>query len=197
MINRYLAVYRVISSAPGGRQSWWIYSPSITTLIFLTRPWTTLRICATVCRASFCVNRSSLWTIASIFFSPTSFRTSFSFIYKSGNLNPLTDDRLTKFSLLYLFGRQRERREQLHENLDNHLIHGFCWRDLGIDLEAIEEVSNRFEQIGQGIVVIDDALDGLVRLNVTKMRAQRLYIGTYGEQNTEASLYCFHGRKML
>ena len=112
-------------------------------------------------------------------------------------MNLLTDDRLTKFSLLYLFGRQRESREQLHENLDNHLIHRFCGRDLGIDLEAIEEMSNRFEQIGQGIVVIDDALNGLIRLNVTKMRAQRLYIGTYGEQNTQASLYCFHGRKML
>ena len=54
----------------------------------------------------------------------------------------LTSDRLTKFSLPCLFGRQRECGEQLNEYLDNHLIHGFCGRDLGIDLEAIEEVSN-------------------------------------------------------
>jgi hypothetical protein len=180
MVNRYLAVYREISSTPSGRQAWWICSPSITTFIFSTRPWTTLRICATVCRASSCVNRSSLWTIASIFFSPTSFRTSFS-SFISQVINSLTDDGLTKFSLLCLFGRQRECGEQLHEYLDNHLIHGFCGRDLGIDLEAIEEMSNRLEQIGQGTVVIYDALDRLIRLNVTKMRAQRLNIGTYRE----------------
>jgi hypothetical protein len=57
-------------------------------------------------------------------------------------MNPLTDDGLTKFSLLCLLGRQRECREQLHENFNYHLIHGFSGRDLGIDLEAIEEVSN-------------------------------------------------------
>jgi hypothetical protein len=69
-------------------------------------------------------------------------------------MNPLTDDGLTKFSLLCLFGRQRECGEQLHEYLDNHLIQGIGGRDFGIDLEAIEEVPNRLEQIGQGTVVI-------------------------------------------
>ena len=163
MVNRYLAIYRERSSTPSGRQVWWIYSPSITTFIFPTRPWTILRISATVCRASSCVNRSSLRTIASIFFSPISFRTDFSsFISRVTNF--LTDERLTKFSLLYLFFNQRECGEQLHENLDNHLIHGYCGRDLGIDLETIEEVSNGLEQIGQGTVVIYDTLDRLIRL---------------------------------
>ena len=180
MVNRCLAVYRERSSTPSRRQAWWICLPIITTFIFLTRPWTTLRICATVCRASSCVNRSSLWTIASIFFSPTSFRTRISsFISQEKKL--LTDDGLTKFSLLCLFGRQRECGKQLHEYLDNHLIHGFCGRDLGIDVEAIEEMSNRLEQIGQCTVVIYDTLDCLLRLNVTKMRAQRPNIGTYRE----------------
>jgi hypothetical protein len=160
MVNRYLAVYKEIPSTPSGRQPWWICLPCITTFIFSTRPWTTLRICATVCRASSCVNRSSLWTIASIFFSPTSFQTSFS-SFTSQIINSPTEDGLTKFSLLCLFGCQRECVEKLHENLDNHLIHGFCGGDLGIDLEAIEEVPNRLEQIGQGTVVIYDALDRL------------------------------------
>jgi hypothetical protein len=180
MENRYLAVYREIFSTPGGGRAWWICSPSIITFIFSTRPWTTLRICATVCRASSCVNRSSLWTIGPIFFSPTSFRTSFS-SFISQVINSLTDDGLTKFSLFCLFGRRRECGEQLHENLDNHLIHGFCGRDLGIDIEALEEMSSRLEQIGQGTVVIYDALDRLVRLNVTKVRSHRLNIGTYRE----------------
>ena len=69
-------------------------------------------------------------------------------------MNSLTDDALTKFSLFRLFGRQCECAEQLHEYLDDHFIHGFCGSDLGIDLEAIEEVSNRLEKIGQGTVVI-------------------------------------------
>src|SRR6266567_999890 len=124
MVNRYLAVYREISSTPSGRQAWWICSPPITTFIFSKRPWTTLRICATVCRASSCVNRSSLWTIASIFFSPTSFRTSFS-LFISQVIISLTNDGLTKFSLPRLFGRQCECGKQLHEYLDNHPIHGF------------------------------------------------------------------------
>ena len=83
--------------------------------------------------------------------------------------------------MLCLFGRQCECGEQLYEYPDNHLVHGIGGRDIGIDLEAIEEVPNRLEQISQGTVVICDALDRLIRLNVTKMRAQRLNISTYGE----------------
>ena len=37
---------------------------------------------------------------------------------------------------------QRECGGQFHENLDNHLIHGFCRRNLVIGLEAVEEVSD-------------------------------------------------------
>jgi hypothetical protein len=36
-------------------------------------------------------------------------------------------------------------------------------------------MSNRLEQIGQGIVVIYGALDSLIRLNVRKMRAEVKY----------------------
>ena len=36
-----------------------------------------------------------------------------------------------------------------------------------------------------------------MRLNVTNIRSQRLNIGTHREQNTDASLYCSHGREML
>ena len=172
MVNRYLAIYMEKSSTPDGRQAWWIFSPSITTFIFPTRQWTTLRISATVFRASSCVNRSSIWTNAFIFFSPTSFSTRFSSFF-SQVINPLTDDELTKFSLLYLFGCERECGKQLHKNHDNRLTHGHCRRDLGIDLKAIdlEEVPNRIEQNSQGTVVFYDPVDRLIRLNVIKMRA--------------------------
>ena len=63
-------------------------------------------------------------------------------------INSLTDNGLTKFSLLRLFGRRRECEEQLDEDLDNQFVHVFCGRDLGIDLEPIEEVADRLEQIG-------------------------------------------------
>ena len=88
IVKRCLAVYREISSTHGVRQAWWICSPSINSFIFSTRPWTTLRVSAPVCQTSCCVNLSSLWTIASIFFSPRSFPTSFSFIHKSGDIFP-------------------------------------------------------------------------------------------------------------
>ena len=127
---------------------------------------------ATVFRASSCVNRSSIWTNASIFFSPTSFPTSFSSFFGQV-INPLTDDELTKFSLLYPFGCERECGEQLHKNHDNRLAHGHFSSDLSIDLEAIdlEEVPNRIEQNDQVTVVIYDAVDRLIRLNVIKMHA--------------------------
>jgi len=70
--------------------------------------------------------------------------------------------------LLYLFGDHRERREQLHEYLDNHLGHSDCGRDLGINVEAMEEVFYRLEQIGQYIVAVNDALDRLMCLGVTE-----------------------------
>ena len=70
-------------------------------------------------------------------------------------MNPFTDDDgLTKFPLFHLFRRQCQCGEQLHEYLDNHLFHGFCGRDIGVDLETIEEMSDGLEQIGQGAVVI-------------------------------------------
>jgi hypothetical protein len=96
-------------------------------------------------------------------------------------MNSLTDDKLTKFSLLYLFGRCRECREQLRENLDNQFSHGFCGGNLGIDLQAIKKTSNRFEKIGQGTEVIYGTLGCLIRFNITMMRAHRLGIGAYRE----------------
>ena len=93
----------------------------------------------------------------------------------------LTDEGLTEFSFLFLFRRQRKRGEQLHEYLDNNVVHRVCRRNLGIDLEATEEESNRLEQIYQSIVIADDALDRLICLDVKKMHAGLLKKGTYRE----------------
>jgi hypothetical protein len=90
-------------------------------------------------------------------------------------IHSLTNDRLTESSPFYLFGRQREYGEQLHKYLDNHAVHSVRRRDLGIDLEAIEKVSNRLEQISQSIVVIQDAPDRLIRLNVRNTFAREIW----------------------
>ena len=52
-----------------------VCSPSMTTLIFWTRPWTTWSVWAAVVRASSSVSRSSLSRTASISFSPKKFFT--------------------------------------------------------------------------------------------------------------------------
>ena len=53
-------------------------APSITIFILSTRPWTTPKVCAAVIRASSWVNRSNLWSMASISPSPNNFFANFS-----------------------------------------------------------------------------------------------------------------------
>ena len=62
----------------------------------------------------------------------------FFYIHESGN-NCLTNDKLTKISFIYLFGRQGERGEQFHEYLDDHFIHSSRRREISIDLERIHK----------------------------------------------------------
>ena len=81
----------------------------------------------------------------------------------------LTEDGLTWFPLRNLFGRQRKGGEQLHKNLDNHLIQGVCRFDLGIDVEAIQKVFDRLKQINQCIIAANDARERLMQLDVTTM----------------------------
>ena len=82
----------------------------------------------------------------------------------------VTENELTWLSLFNLFCRQRKGREQLYEYLDHHLIHSNRRRDLGIDIESLQKVFDRLKQINQCIVAVNDALDPLIGLLVTKMR---------------------------
>ena len=61
----------------------------------------------------------------------------------------LTEGGLTCFSLLNLLSHQRKGAKQLHEYLDNHLIHSNCRSNLGIDIEAPQKAIERLEQINQ------------------------------------------------
>ena len=81
------------------------------------------------------------------------------------------ENRLTWFSLLNLFGGRCEGVEQLHEYPDNNFSHGDCRRDLGVYVKAIHKLFYRIEQINQCVVAVNGALDRLIGLNITKMRA--------------------------
>jgi hypothetical protein len=71
-------------------------------------------------------------------------------------------------------------------------------RHLGTDFVATQEVANGLEKFDQFIVVINNALDHLTRLTVTKMRTQGQTKGTYRGQNNEAcQYYCRYRRQML
>lgn len=69
-----------------------------------------------------------------------------------------------------MFGHQCEGGEQLHKYLDHHLGHSDRWRYLGVDVEARQKVFDRFNNINECIVIVNDAVGRLIRLNVTKTR---------------------------
>ena len=96
-----------------------------------------------------------------------------------------------------LLHRERERREQLHRDFDNRFIHDDCRRRLGSESVATKEVANGLEKFDQFIVVINNALDHLTHLTVTKMRTQGQTRGTHRGQNNEACLYGRYGQLML
>jgi len=60
-----------------------------------------------------------------------------------------------------LFGRECEGGEQLHQYLHNNLSHSFHRRDIGVDVEALQDVFYGFEQLDNRIQVGADALERL------------------------------------
>jgi hypothetical protein len=56
-----------------------------------------------------------------------------------------------------------------------------CRRNPGIDIEAIQKVFDRLEQINQSVVAVNGTLDCLIGLGVTKMRSLESKEDTYGE----------------
>ena len=72
---------------------------------------------------------------------------------------------LTRPFLIYLFGHQGKRGQYFHHYFDGYLCHS-CGRrwDLGINIEADQEVFNRLEQINERIITRIDVLERLRRL---------------------------------
>jgi len=61
---------------------------------------------------------------------------------------------------------------QFHHYFDQNLVHGGCGRDLGIYIETLNEIFNRPEQVGDGIVARDHAVGYLVYSDVTSIRTR-------------------------
>ena len=143
-----------------------VYSPFITALIFCTSPQTTSRVCAAVVRASSTVSRSNLSNTASTSFSPNSFFTSFTILHS--DQWHIDGDTLTRSLLLDLFRHQGERGNHFHHDFHDHLGHSCRQRNSGINIEAIDEVFYRFEQLDESIIAGADVLDRLTHLHVTR-----------------------------
>ena len=77
-------------------------------------------------------------------------------------------------TLFNLFAHKCEDAEQLHQCLDKHLGHGDCRRDLGIDIEVIEKMFDRHEQINESIVTGTNDLGHLTHTDVRRIRVKSL-----------------------
>jgi hypothetical protein len=97
-------------------------------------------------------------------------------------------------SLLELLCCGGESGKKLHQYLDYHLVQGRRRRDLGINVETLEEVFDRFEQLEKPIMAVAPALGSLVHTNVTIIHMRELEKGRYIEYDTEASIYQFRIR---
>jgi len=127
------------------------------------------------------VRRSNLRNTASTSFSPNSFFTSFTASHSDKCY--IGKDALTWSVLIYLFRREGKGGKQLHHYFHDYLHHGPCRRDSGIDIKAVHEVFDRFEQVNESIITGADVLDCLICLRVTTM-----FMSGINKDYTERSL---------
>jgi len=78
-------------------------------------------------------------------------------------------DALTRALLFDLFRHQSKGRNEFHHNFHEDLGHGSRRGHPGINIEPVDEVFNRFEQVDDRIVTGADVLDGLTHVHVSRM----------------------------
>ena len=76
--------------------------------------------------------------------------------------------------LFNLFGHKCEDAEQLHQFPDKHLGHGNCRRELDIDIEVMEKMSDQNEQINESIVTGTNDLGHLTHTDVRRIGVKSL-----------------------
>ena len=117
-----------------------------------TRPWTTPNVCATVIRASSCVNRSSLWSTASISLSPNNFFANFSVAHSATDSVQYVHIALTEPSLSYLFRSKGKHGEQFDHYLYNHIHHHRREIDLCVNVETLDETPQMLKEVREGVI---------------------------------------------
>jgi len=73
------------------------------------------------------------------------------------------EGKLTRSSLLDLFGSHGKCRQQCYHYLNDHILQCFLERDLGINIKSAEEMLDRFEQVYESIVASTKVLRRLVK----------------------------------
>ena len=84
----------------------------------------------------------------------------------------MSENGLTRLSLLELPGCQSERGKQFHHYFGHHLIHCVRGRDPCVYVETTEKMFDRLEQVGECIIARCDALGRLIRPDVTRTAKQ-------------------------
>ena len=98
--------------------------------------------------------------------------------------------KLTESSLLYLLGSKSESRDQFYDYVHQNICQGWRRRDLGINTKSAKKVLEGREMVDQciaGTHLFDHLGDFDVRGYADWIRGRE----GYGEQDTDASEYCF------
>ena len=103
-------------------------------------------------RASSCVSLSNLLTMVSISLSPNNFFANCSAKRSEVVAYHYSKTLLTESSSIDLFLRQGKYRNQLDHYLRNNIRHQRVKRDLGINMETLEEVPNALKEFKEGVI---------------------------------------------
>jgi hypothetical protein len=107
----------------------------------------------------------------------------------------MSKDALTWSVLIYLFRHQGEGVQKFHHYLYDDLGHRPHRRDCGINIEAADEVFDRFEQLDKRIIIGADVLDGLLCLQVTSMYRSKINKNHTERRMAKAENIAFAGGK--
>ena len=88
--------------------------------------------------------------------------------------------------LFNLFRYRGKSGNEFHHDFDNDLSHSSRGRNLGINIEAVQEVFNGLEQVGKSVVASADVLDRLRQSCVIRCTAENKQ-GSYSKKDGEAN----------
>jgi hypothetical protein len=97
------------------------------------------------------------------------------------------DGVLTEPTLLDLFRGQGKHRKQFNQYFDDDIRHYRSWRDLRIDLQTLQEISQALEEVEQGIVTRRNPTSSLICSYITGEPFEGHVRRTYIKENVNPS----------